>query len=180
MFLFAVIIAAVFLGIITCKNLLYPLDYQDIIVKNANDNNLDPCLVMAVLKTESNFIEDAHSGKASGLMQLTDDTAYWVAERIGMDARNINLMNPRDNIKLGCYYMRYLIDYYDGNVDVALAAYNGGMGNVDRWLDDRKYSPDGISLEYIPFKETREYVKRVKSERIIYEKMTQAEAKIKN
>ena len=180
MFLFAIIIGAVLLGIITCKNLLYPLDYQDIIVKNANDNNLDPCLVMAVIKTESNFIEDAHSGKASGLMQLTDDTAYWVAERIGMDARNINLMNPRDNIKLGCYYMRYLIDYYDGNVDVALAAYNGGMGNVDRWLDDRKYSPDGISLEYIPFKETREYVKRVKSERIIYEKMTQAEAKIKN
>lgn len=177
--MFAVIIAAVFLGIITCKNLLYPLDYQDIIVKNANDNNLDPCLVMAVIKAESNFIEDAHSGKASGLMQLTDDTAYWVAEQMGIEERNINLMSPRDNIKLGCYYMRYLIDYYDGNIDVALAAYNGGMGNVDKWLDDKRYSPDGISLDYIPFKETREYVKRVKNERIVYEKMTQAEAKIR-
>lgn len=166
-------------GIITCKNLLYPFEYQDLIVKYANENELEQCLVMAVIKTESNFVEDAHSGKASGLMQLTDDTADWIASKMKTDADKINLMNPKDNIKMGCYYLRYLIDYYNGNVDVALAAYNGGMGNVDKWLQDERYSDDGVNLKYIPFKETREYVKKVNNECEVYRKMLAAEEKIR-
>ena len=133
---------------------------------------------MAIIKAESNFIEDAHSGKASGLMQLTDETAVWVAEQIGKDADKIELNDPRDNIELGCYYIRYLIDYYEGNVDVALAAYNGGMGNVDRWLESGRYSDDGKTLKSIPFKETREYVKRVNNEKVVYEKMMSKEARL--
>ena len=133
---------------------------------------------MAIIKAESNFIEDAHSGKASGLMQLTDETAKWIADKLGKDTEEVNLNNPRDNIQLGCYYIRYLINYYDGNVDVALAAYNGGMGNVDRWLGDKKYSDDGKTLKNIPFKETREYVKKVNSETLVYEKMMSKEVRL--
>lgn len=175
----AVAVIMLIAGIITCKNLLYPFEYQDLIVKYANENELEQCLVMAVIKTESNFVEDAHSGKASGLMQLTDDTADWIASKMKTDADKINLMNPKDNIKMGCYYLRYLIDYYNGNVDVALAAYNGGMGNVDKWLQDERYSDDGVNLKYIPFKETREYVKKVNNECEVYRKMLVAEEKIR-
>lgn len=171
---------AVRIGVVTCKNLLYPFDYQDIIVKYANENELDEALVMAVIKTESNFIHDAHSGKASGLMQITDDTAEWISQKMNLKLESIDLMNPKDNIKLGCFYLRYLIDYYDGNTDVALAAYNGGMGNVDKWLKDKEYSSDGIHLKYIPFKETREYVEKVNTQKIIYEKMISGEEIIKN
>lgn len=157
---------------------MYPLDYEEIVTKYAQEYELDPHFVMAIIKAESNFIEDAHSGKASGLMQLTEETAGWVAEQLGEDAEKINLNNPKDNIELGCYYIRYLIDYYDGNVDVALAAYNGGMGNVDKWLENKRYSDDGKSLKDIPFKETREYVKRVNSEKEVYEKMMSKEARL--
>ncbi len=133
---------------------------------------------MAIIKTESNFIEDAHSGKASGLMQLTDDTAAWIAEKLDTDIKDVDINNPADNIEFGCYYIRYLIDYYNGNVDVALAAYNGGMGNVDKWLSNKSYSDDGKTLKKIPFKETREYVKKVNSEKEVYEKMMSKEARL--
>lgn len=171
---------AVRIGVITCKNLLYPFDYQDIIVKYSNEYNLDEALVMAVIKTESNFVHDAHSGKASGLMQLTDETADWVCKRLDVKRESVELMNPKDNIRLGCYYLSYLIKYYDGNIDVALAAYNGGPGNVDKWLKNKEYSSDGINLKYIPFKETREYVQKVNSQKVIYEKMISGEEIIKN
>lgn len=171
-------IAAAVLGVVTCKNLLYPLDYESIVTKYARKYELEPHLVMAIIKAESNFIEDAHSGKASGLMQLTEDTADWVAEQIGKDSDKIELSDPRDNIELGCFYIRYLIDYYDGNVDVALAAYNGGMGNVDKWLENERYSDDGKTLKSIPFKETREYVQRVNSEKDVYEQMMSKESRL--
>ena len=133
---------------------------------------------MAIIKTESNFVEDAHSGKASGLMQLTDDTAAWIAQKLDTDIKHVDIYNPADNIEFGCYYIRYLIDYYNGNVDVALAAYNGGMGNVDKWLSNKNYSDDGKTLKKIPFKETREYVKKVNNEKEVYEKMMSKEARL--
>ncbi len=145
--------------------------YKDIVELQAEENNIEYSLVLAVIKTESNFVVDAHSGKASGLMQLTDETAEWIANKMDIDTNEINLMEPADNIRLGCFYLRYLIDYYNGNEDVALAAYNGGMGNVNKWLDDEKYSSDGKTLDYIPFKETREYVKKVRKEQKVYEEI---------
>ncbi len=153
------------------KSLIYPLDYQEIVIEHSAANNLQPEFVMAIIKVESNYVEDAHSGKASGLMQLTDETGYWVAEKLGMNAEEIDLMDPDDNIRLGCYYIRYLIDYYNGNFDVALAAYNGGMGNVNRWLEDKRYSEDGKNLLEIPFDETRNYVKKVNKETQRYKKL---------
>lgn len=155
-------------GMATFKNLFFPSAYEDIIHKYSEKYQLDEFLIMAVIKTESNFIPDAHSGKASGLMQLTDETAEWVSQKLDLNPKRIDLTKPSDNIRLGCFYLRYLIDNYDGNIDLALCAYNAGPGNVNKWLSDNKYSKNGKELNYIPFKETREYVVKVKRYREIY------------
>lgn len=159
------------------NNMMYPLRYEYYISSNAYANGLDKFLVAAVIKTESNFIPDAHSGKARGLMQLTDDTASWVADKMGLDFRHDDLDIPEVNIKMGCWYLKYLIDKYD-NIDTALAAYNGGMGNVSKWLSDSRYSDNGKTLKDIPFAETRDYVKKVNHYRQIYEKKYRENLKI--
>ncbi len=146
-------------GYETSRRIKYPVAYSDFIIKYSAKNNLDPCLVMAVVKAESNFIPEAHSGFAGGLMQLTEETAEWTANDMGLKG-DYDYMDPETNIMLGCRYLKHLIDVY-GNTDTALAAYNGGMGNVAEWLQDSQYSDDGVTLKYIPFAETRHYVERV-------------------
>ena len=137
---------------------LYPVAYGDYIIKYANEYKLDPFLVMGVIKQESNFVPDASSGYAHGLMQLTPDTAEWNANEMGLS--DYDYLDPETSIKIGCHYLSYLINHY-GNVDTALAAYNGGMGHVIEWLNDSDCSSDGVSLDYIPFSETRAYVDKV-------------------
>ena len=163
----AVIYACVFVYR-SINDMMYPLRYEYYISTNAQANGLDKFLVAAVIKTESNFIHDAHSGKARGLMQLTDETAEWIAGKMDIEFKTDDVDIPEVNIKMGCWYLKYLIDKY-GNVDTALAAYNGGMGNVSKWLADKRYSDDGKTLKYIPFEETRNYVKKVNSYKEIYE-----------
>lgn len=158
--LLAVIIAIIGIksGYDTGKQVTYPVAYGEWITKYSARNELDPFLVMAVIKQESNFVPEAHSGYAGGLMQLTEETASWNAKQLGVS--DYDFMDPETNIKFGCHYLRYLIDHYK-NIDTALAAYNGGMGNVDSWLADRAYSSNGETLSEIPFTETRAYVKKV-------------------
>ncbi len=146
-------------GYETSRRIKYPVAYSDLIVEYAAKNDLDPCLVMAVIKAESNFVPEAHSGFAGGLMQLTEETAEWTANDMGL-IEDYDYMDPETNIKLGCHYLKHLIDIY-GNTDTALAAYNGGMGNVASWLEDSDCSDDGVTLKYIPFAETRHYVDKV-------------------
>lgn len=145
-------------GYNTGKQVTYPVAYGDWIIEYSAKNELDPFLVMAVIKQESNFVPEAHSGVAGGLMQLTEETAEWNAKELGIS--NYDFMDPETNINLGCHYLKYLIDHYE-NTDTALAAYNGGMGNIDSWLADSNYSSDRVTLDYIPFSETRNYVIRV-------------------
>ena len=135
-------------GYQTSQKFKYPVAYADYIVKYSKANDLDPFLVMAVIKVESNFVPEARSGVAGGLM------------------------DPETNIRFGCHYLRHLIDVY-GNIDTALAAYNGGMGNVYSWLNDSRYSDDGVTLKYIPFSETRNYVVKVNSSWEHYKEMYQ-------
>ena len=160
LFIFAVIIAVIGVmgGYETSQRVKYPVAYSDLIVKYAHENDLDPFLVMAVIKVESNYVPEAQSNFAGGLMQLTEETADWNAKDLGV--QEYDYMEPETNIRFGCHYLRYLIDIYS-NVDTALAAYNGGMGNVDSWLKQKEYSDDGVSLKYIPFSETRHYVDKV-------------------
>ena len=150
--------AAVITGMDIGIRIAYPVAYSEYIVKYAHKYDLDKFLVMAVIKQESNFIPDAESDYAGGLMQLTEETAEWNAVQMGL--HNYSYMDPETNIKIGCHYLSYLIGHY-GNIDTALAAYNGGMGNVDAWLADSRYSSDGVTLDDIPFPETKAYVKKV-------------------
>lgn len=159
--LLAVVLAVIGMkaGYETATQIKYPVAYADIIVKYAEQNDLDPYLVMGVVKQESNFVPEAHSGIAGGLMQLTEETAEWNANQLGIT--DYDYMDPETNVRFGCHYLKYLIDKYDGNIDTALAAYNGGMGNVEKWLKDSDCSDDGKTLKYIPFGETRHYVRKV-------------------
>ena len=149
---------AVKTGYHTGEQVTYPVAYSEYIYKYADEYDLDPYLVMAVIKVESNFVPEAHSNYAGGLMQLTEETAQWNADQMGITY--YDYMDPETNIKLGCHYLNHLIEHYD-NLDTALAAYNGGMGNVHEWLSDSRYSDDGKTLKDIPFPETKNYVIKV-------------------
>ncbi len=148
---------------------LLPLEYEEYIETYARENGLDKYLVMGLIKSESNFETDAHSGVASGLMQITDDTAKWIAGELKIEYTLDMVLDAETNIKMGCFYLSYLIDRYK-NTETALAAYNAGMGNVSSWLEDERYSQDGITLYEIPYSETRKYVKKVALFKKLYEK----------
>ena len=131
----------------------FPLRYKDDIKRAAGEFCVDPVLVAAVIRAESNFDARATSAKgARGLMQLLPSTAEFVAGLVSMDA--YELENSRDNIRLGTAYLRYLFDKF-GDTRTVLIAYNAGEGNVVRWLGD------GDVLTGSPFPETNAYVERV-------------------
>ena len=157
---------------------IFPLEYKDLVLRYAQENELDPLLVFSVIKAESNFNPNATSHKnARGLMQIIDNTGIWAAEKIGIEGFKVeSLYDPEVNIKIGCWYLRSLrseIYQYNGemNNDLVLAAYNGGIGNVQKWLQNSQYSSSGKALDKIPFKETENYVKRVNNYWKIYENL---------
>ena len=164
LFIFIFILAAVFsflLGKIEVK-------YKEEIDKVATEYSLDKNLVYALIMAESNFNPNAVSSKdATGLMQLTEDTALWCAGKIGDENLAADLTVPEVNIRLGCYYLKYLIDRY-GEESTALAAYNAGSGHVDEWLSDPSYSPDGKTIVGAPFPETDKYIKKIAFYKKIY------------
>lgn len=141
----------------------HPFKYEGVVRQYAQEYNIDPMLVAAVINVESKFDPKAQSSKgAKGLMQLLDDTAMWGAEKIGIeDFDPDQLFVPETNIRIGCWYLARLTEQYHGNLTVALAAYNGGSGNVSKWLQDAELSKDGKNLTTIPFPETEAYVERV-------------------
>lgn len=150
--------------------LFYPVKYMNDVKQYAKEYHVDPYLIMSIIKAESNFDEAAVSHKnATGLMQIMEPTAFWLADRLGLsDFSYEDITDPEINIRMGCYYIAYLLDHYDGNVKNALAAYNAGEGNVDRWLTREEYSKDGLTLSYIPYPETRRYITRVINNQRIY------------
>jgi soluble lytic murein transglycosylase len=173
-FIKRVIVLILFIILITnVKNIakvFFPFKYSSYIIKYSQQYNLDPYLVAAVVKTESNFNESARSNKnAYGLMQITPDTAQWAAEKMNIKNFNITMLNdPEFNIRMGCWYLNNLNTEFKYNTEVVLAAYNGGRGNVQKWLKSSEHSSDGKTLKYIPFKETDKYVKKVRVNYRIY------------
>ena len=149
----------------------FPLEYESLIFYYSSLHDLDPFLVMGVIRAESSFRSHVTSPVgASGLMQIMPTTGEWLAERMGISFEIDDLFNPAYNIRMGTYYLRLLIGMF-GYLDTALAAYNAGMGNVSNWLDDTRYSADGATLHTIPFAETREYVERVNRYTEIYREL---------
>ena len=164
--------------IIVTKGIVYngtdQILYKDYILQYSKEYRLNPYLVMAIIKTESNFDKDAISPKgAMGLMQITESTAEWVAESTGTaDFEIHDLYDPETNIKMGCWYINKLREEF-GTTELILAAYNAGPGNVDEWLKDSDISKDGQKLDNIPFVETDNYIKKVLSNEEIYQHLNE-------
>lgn len=166
---FLIIINALFLGAIYYGGVNYPVNYLEEIQKYSNEYGVDPKVVLAIMRVESNFKTDATSKvNAKGLMQVLPDTAKHVAKLLNIDANSIDLNDAETNIKIGTYYIKYLMQNFS-NIDTVYAAYNGGIGNVNTWLKDSKYSSDGVSLYNIPSSETKHYVNKVNKALKAYE-----------
>lgn len=142
------------------ERLWYPLEYEQIVRGHARNYSLDPALLAAVIYQESKFKSDARSSSgAVGLMQLLPDTAKGIALHTGgSDFRVADLYDPEINVRYGAWYLRHLMRKY-GDEDAALAAYNAGQRNVDRWRSEGRG---------IVFAETRAYVARVAELKRIY------------
>lgn len=139
-----------------------PLADTAIIRREASAKHLDPALIAAVIDTETHFEPRTSAAGAQGLMQLLPSTAEYLAGLSGGYAFNTaDLAAPEVNIAYGSYYLRYLLNRYKGNEVLALAAYNGGMGNVDRWVQQERAKGRTLSVDAIPFAQTREYVHEV-------------------
>lgn len=143
--------------------LFYPFHYREQITGSARAYRVDPLLVAAVIHTESGFRENAVSARgARGLMQVMPSTAEWVAERIGYPSFSVEMLfDPRCNIEIGTWYLADLFKQFGGSAAVALAAYNGGRGEVERWLQQGIWDGTEANLAQIPFTETRAFVLRV-------------------
>lgn len=149
--------------------IIYKDDYIDIIEKECEKYNIDKYVILSIIKAESDFDSDAVSSKkATGLMQLTLDTANWCAKILDIDEVSENdLHNPELNIKLGICYYNYLFERYN-DTNTALAAYNAGMGKVDTWLSDGNYSKDGTKIYTTPYEETNKYIIKINNNYKIY------------
>ena len=144
------------------NELSLPLRYSDVIRQQAADKHLDPALVAAVIYAETKFEPRDSAVGAIGLMQVMPQTASFLARRSGATTfTTADLGNPQVNIAYGSYYLRYLLDEYHGSVSLALAAYNGGESNVDRWVADAHADGQSLTVAAIPFPETRAYVEKV-------------------
>lgn len=140
--------------------LLYPLEYQDYIAASSDRHGVDPWLIAAVIDTESNWDPSARSSKdALGLMQLMPETAQDMVRFGLVDGARFdpeNLADAETNIEFGTAYLSYLISYFNGSTDRAIAAYNAGLSNVDDWSEI-----DTVLHNAIGFPETQAYLFRV-------------------
>ena len=146
-----------------------PLRHDDIIRQQAADKDLDAALIAAVIYEESRFRDQTSHAGARGLMQITPETADAIAKHSGGTRfQQEDLSDPQINISYGAYYLHLLIDRYGGNETLAIAAYNAGMGNVDRWVSEAGGPDEFNHAEDIPFPETRAYVSNVMDRRSEY------------
>ncbi len=154
------------------KEVTLPLRHDDIIRQQARDKDLDPSLIAAVIYAESHFRDQTSHAGARGLMQITPETAAEIARRSGgTQFEQGDLASPQINIAYGSWYLRWLLDHYGGNETLAVAAYNAGTGNVDRWIA----RDPGMKANEIPFPETRAYVGKVLDARSAYRREYPAE-----
>ena len=136
-----------------CFRTIYPIKYRGIIVEYSEKYNLSPELISSIINAESGFDKDSvsYSG-AMGLMQVIPSTAVEISNKLGYNEYDI--FNPRTNIEFGCFYLRYLLDYYNEDLIYSLCAYNAGLNNVKHWDFDG-------DIEKIPVSQTKNYVKKI-------------------
>ena len=138
----------------------YPDKYAEYVYKYSEEYNVESDWVFALIKTESNFKPDIVSNSgAIGLMQVMEQTAKEESE--GMEIESIDLKDPETNIMLGTKYFSKLVRYYNNSYYLAMAAYNAGIGRVEKWIEDGVIREDGSDIENIPYKETNNYVRKM-------------------
>lgn len=175
----AIILLLIFVIVIFLSNiyyrLTYPLSYKGLINQYSREFDIDPYLIAAIINVESNFNKKALSPKeARGLMQITSQTGEWAARELGIEDFQVDLLyNPEINIQIGAWYLNQLGKEFNQRLQLVLAAYNGGSGNVSRWLENEEYCEDGENLKKIPFQETDKYVDKVLKNHKIYKNLYQ-------
>jgi soluble lytic murein transglycosylase len=158
-----ILVVILFLAARSVVLTLYPLPYRESVLAWSEVYGVDPYLVAAVIRVESKWQTQATSHKgAIGLMQIMPETASELARRAQIvDFQPLNIYEPEINIRLGTFYLASLIKDFNGNVTMALAAYNGGPRNVQEWVSAGRWDGQETTLERIPFPETRSYVEKV-------------------
>lgn len=152
------------------KELTLPLRHEDVIRQQADEKEVDAALIAAVIYSESKFSDQTSSAGARGLMQITPEAADTIAKNSNATTFELqDLGDPEINIRYGTFLLRELLDRYDGDEAAALAAYNAGPGNADEW------GGASLTVEEIPFPETRAYVEEVLEKRDEYRREYAAE-----
>lgn len=157
----------------------YPLSYQTEIEAAAKKYNVDKYLIYGVIKTESNFDPDAESYVgAVGLMQIMENSFEWIQTLYADEEYEKytfeDIKDPALNIDYGTHLLSILLDMYE-NEDTAVCAYNAGVGNVNDWLGDSRYSDDGKTLKEVPFSETENYRHKVEQNKNCYKQLYDAD-----
>jgi soluble lytic murein transglycosylase len=146
-----------------------PLSDARVIREQAADKHLDAALIAGVIYAETKFEPRTSSAGALGLMQILPATAGFIAHNSGgVRFTTSDLATPRINVAYGSWYLRYLLDHYEGQAMLAVAAYNAGLANVDTWVAKARGEGGKLSVADIPFPETRAYVQRVMRARAEY------------
>lgn len=176
--LLSVSLIILIVGVITIKEnlllkLLHPRVYKEYVEMYSKEYGIDDSLVYSVIKVESKFNKKAVSKRnAKGLMQISEITQNWAQEELGLE--NIDIFDPETNIKIGCWYLNKLFKEFN-DLDLVITAYNGGSGNVSKWLKNDAYSRDGNKLHEIPFEETKNYLEKVKENYRVYKALYREE-----
>jgi len=168
-----ILLVFIFLGKDKWLKMLYPKTYQEVVSSYEEKYQVEENLIFAVIKAESNFDKDAVSNRSAiGLMQLMEETAKDVAKKnqieINFENAKQELHDVHKNIEIGTCYLATLMQRYQ-NKEVALAAYNAGIGTVDGWIEKGIIQKDGTDIEKIPYKETNNYVRKILRDYKIYE-----------
>jgi len=163
MWLSIIIFLAVVLTFPKWISLFYPEPHRNLVFSAAYEYKVDPYLVFAIIRAESKYQNGAESpAGARGLMQIMPETARWIAEQQGIsDFDPDSLHDPETNIRFGCWYLADLNREFDGRTPLVVAAYNAGRGKLNEWMTEEKWDGSPNSIEKIPFRETRLYVKSV-------------------
>ncbi|MBI5437506.1 MAG: lytic transglycosylase domain-containing protein [Nitrosomonadales bacterium] len=150
-------------------NLRYLAPYRDVLQEHIRENGLDEAWVYGLMRQESRFVTAAKSeAGAAGLMQIMPSTARWIAKKLGLKSYKRSLIRQLDtNLRLGTYYMKTVLSWFDDSPVLASAAYNAGPGRARLWRGDQSLE-GAIYAETIPFDETRDYVKKVMSNTMYY------------
>lgn len=165
-----IIILLLFVNFKKIASIIYPVHYENYVKKYSVKYDIDPYLVFSLIKVESKFNPYAKSNKgAIGLMQITPSTGKYISTKLGdSEFSDDKLYDPEKNIEYGCFYVAKLKKDFNGDMECILLAYNGGEGNVRKWLKDLNSRNAGIDYRSFPFAETRQYVVRVEKNYRLY------------